>query len=361
MKIVQNLLKAVKYIMIVFGVVITSCSPKIASNTNVEAAKVLYPKESDTARIQFLRSYSNSSDIAAVQTAFNASIVGKEIVSNIEKPYGVSIRNGKIYICDLANNTIKIIDLENKSFKEFTPKLKKGVAVSINNFVDEDGSLYLANPRQGIISVYDSKNEYLTEFGGDIFKNPIDLVVKNNKIYVADLGNNRVNIFNKATKEFEGYFPESVEGNTDWLYSPTAISISDDRIYVTDTGDFTVKIYSLEGKHIMNIGGIGDNMGQFSRPKGLAADKEDNVYVLDAAFENAQIFNIEGKLLMFFGGAYNGPGDMYLPVQITIDYENTKYFEKLVDKRYDLKYLIIVSNQFGPEKISVYGRIELKK
>ncbi|MCF6183631.1 MAG: hypothetical protein L3J56_03210 [Bacteroidales bacterium] len=51
---------------------------------------------------------------------------------------------------------------------------------------------------------------------------------------------------------------------------------------------------------------------------------------------------------------------MYLPASITISYEDIKYFEKYVDPEYNLKYLILVSNQYGPDKINVYGRIELK-
>ena len=61
---------------------------------------------------------------------------------------------------------------------------------------------------------------------------------------------------------------------------------------------------------------------------------------------------------MFFGGTYKGPGDMWLPAKITIDYDNLQYFRKYVDPSYDLQYLILVTNQYGPDKINVYGRVE---
>ena len=63
---------------------------------------------------------------------------------------------------------------------------------------------------------------------------------------------------------------------------------------------------------------------------------------------------------MSFGGPYKGPGDMWLPAKVIIDYDNTKYFEKYVDKRFKLKYLILVSNNFGTDKINVYGYVEPK-
>ena len=100
---------------------------------------------------------------------------------------------------------------------------------------------------------------------------------------------------------------------------------------------------------------------QMVRPKGIAVDRESNLYVVDAGIENTQIFNKEGKLLMYFGGTYEGPGGMWLPAKITIDYYNMKYFQKYVDPDFVLKYLILVTNQFGPDKLNVYGRVDPKR
>jgi len=55
--------------------------------------------------------------------------------------------------------------------------------------------------------------------------------------------------------------------------------------------------------------------------------------------------------------------DAVIPVSLygnTIDYDNLKYFEEYVDKSFDLKYLIFVTNQYGPDRISVYGFVEDK-
>ncbi|WP_242132126.1 6-bladed beta-propeller [Aestuariivivens marinum] len=353
-----------KYIIIGISMflVVFSCAPKISSTKVTPQNKpIFYPKYADTARIQFLRAFSKSTDITPKQSAFKASILGEEMVFEIGKPYGISMAKGKIYICDLNSNKIVILDIENKTFNSIQPTLKKGFAQAINMFVDSEGFIYLANPLQRVISVYDVNFNYITEFGKKVNFRPVDVAVTNDKIYVVDIQNNRVNIFDKTTKAFLSYFPNSVVGNDDWLYSASAISISNNNIYITDTGDYSLKIYSLKGEFIKKMGNIGDGLGQFSRPKGNAVDQDDNVYVLDAAFENAQLFNKNGQLLMFFGGPYKGPGDMYLPAQITIDYDNIHYFEHLVDKRYKLLYLILVTNQYGPDKVSVYGRIELKE
>ncbi len=60
---------------------------------------------------------------------------------------------------------------------------------------------------------------------------------------------------------------------------------------------------------------------------------------------------------MHFGGSYNGPGRMNLPAGIAVDYNLVDYFRPLVFEGFDLHYLIFVTNQFGPDKINVYGFI----
>ena len=117
----------------------------------------------------------------------------------------------------------------------------------------------------------------------------------------------------------------------------------------------------MDGTFIRSIGSYGSNLGQFVRPKGIAVDRNNVLYVVDAAFENIQMFKSSGDLLMFFGGTYRGPGYMWLPAKVTIDYDNLEYFEQYVNERFDLKYLIFVTNQYGPDKISVYGFIDKKK
>ncbi len=61
---------------------------------------------------------------------------------------------------------------------------------------------------------------------------------------------------------------------------------------------------------------------------------------------------------MHFGGSYEGAGAMWLPAAIEISYENLSYFQSYVDESFQLKYLIYVTNQYGPAKVNVYGFVE---
>jgi DNA-binding beta-propeller fold protein YncE len=170
-----------------------------------------------------------------------------------------------------------------------------------------------------------------------------------------------INVYERKSRKLLFTFPEgAVAGDENWLYNPLNLCVAGGKIYITDFGDSRVKMFKMNGEYISAVGSYGAGISQFVRPKGIAVDRELNLFVVDAGFENVQVFNKEGELLMFFGGPYKGPGDLYLPAKVTIDYDHLTYYEKYVDPAFRLKYLIFVVNQYGPDKVSVYGRIVLK-
>ena len=56
----------------------------------------------------------------------------------------------------------------------------------------------------------------------------------------------------------------------------------------------------------------------------------------------------------------SGPAGLYLPAGLTIDYENVGLFQKYVAPGQQLEYLILLTNQVGPKKVSVYGFLKKK-
>ena len=94
---------------------------------------------------------------------------------------------------------------------------------------------------------------------------------------------------------------------------------------------------------------------KFALPKGVAVDREGRVYVVDARAQVVQIFNPEGKLLLFFGEPNASRASLFLPASVAVDYQNVDLFRQYAAPGFELDYLVIVSNQYGRRKISVYG------
>ena len=349
-----------KIFFILFVLVLAwGCSSNVSKKDS--GRLIIYPPPPEKTRIQYLTSFSSSKDILGEQSGFLEYVTGEEDeVGEIIKPYGIAIYKGKIYICDTILGGIEIIDLKEKTFEYFQPSGLGQFKKPINCYKDKSGKLFVVDAERNQVLVFDDNEEFVTAFGERVLVRPTDVTVYNNRIYVSDLKGHNIKVFDFETKEFIEALPSSEGGSANSLFSPSNICLCGDYLYVSDIGDAKVKWYTLEGELVDSVGSFGRGLGQFVRPKGIAVDDSLNLYVVDAGFENIQIFNREGDLLMFFGGAYKKPGDMWLPAKVIIDYDNLEYFQQYVNDRYLLKYLIFVTNQYGPDKISVYGYVNEK-
>ncbi|MBE0641253.1 MAG: hypothetical protein IH599_04405 [Bacteroidales bacterium] len=267
----------------------------------------------------------------------------------------------RLYVCDQGSSGIAILDLRLREMQMFVPKGYGQLQLPLNCCVDDKGWLYVADAGRKQVVIFDNALQYIAALGeGEGFK-PNDVAVGNGRIWVADAKGNRICVYDQSTRELLYSFPQAIKGDPGFVYIPTNIVVTDEQVFVSDMGDFGVKEYTHKGEFLGKLGSHGNRPGQFARPKGIAVDKEGNLFVADAGFENVQVFNRDRTLLMYFGGPYQGPGDMYLPAKVCVDYGNLDYFRDLVDSRFDLRYLIYVTNQYGPDKIGVYGFVELRK
>ncbi len=202
--------------------------------------------------------------------------------------------------------------------------------------MDELGRLYIADANRQQIVVFDSNRQFLHAFGEKENFKPTDVEVDQGFVYVSNVLEHSVYVYDTSSFELQGKMASMEDGEDGFIRKSTNLVIQNNTLYVSDFGDFNVKKFSSEGEFGGVIGGYGNAPGSFTRPKGLALDREENLYVVDAAFENVQIFNPGGELLMHFGGSYEGAGAMWLPAAVDISYENLSYFESYVDESFRL-------------------------
>jgi len=338
-----------------------SCAPEM-SKSSLSDELVIYPSPPDTTRVQYLTSISLSTDIKGKQSAINKFILGEEVPKPVVKPYGITMRDSKVYLCDTGIGGLIIIDLSKKSFEYFTPSGKGELQLPLNSSVSENDYLFIADGNRRQIVVFDSTLKYVSEFGEltDSFK-PTDVSVIGEKVFVVSVKDQKIFVYDRNGYKLLNSFPSVENGDDGYLYQPTNITVDDSLVYVSDIGDNKIKVFTHAGEFVREVGESGTYAGQLMRPKGVAVDKEANLYVVDAAFENTQIFNNMGNVLMNFGGPYRSHGDMWLPADVLVSYTGLDYFSKFVDPSFDLKYLIFVTNQYGPDKVSVYGFVGLKQ
>ena len=342
------------YGTLLFACILCGCNRDAAKSPAPETL-VIFPPPPATTRIQFLTHFSSSADMAGTRSAFHRYLFGEEKPLGIIKPYGVTVDKNRIYICDTGLAGLEVLDLEEGSFEYFIPGGKGQLKLPLNCCVDQSGRLYIADGNRQQIVVFDAEREYVHAFGEQENFKPTDVAVHQGKVFVANVLEHSVCVYDAESFQLLEKMAALEAGDDGFIRKSTNLALTDSILYVSDFGDFNVKKYSIDGEFGGKVGGYGNTPGSFTRPKGLAVDREENLYVVDAAFENVQIFNREGELLMHFGGSYEGAGAMWLPAAVEISYENLEFFEPYVDESFRLKYLVYVSNQYGPAKLNVYG------
>ena len=165
-----------------------------------------------------------------------------------------------------------------------------------------------------------------TGSGAGQFKEPVDLAVdEEGNVYVADLGNRRVQKF-----DAHGRFLAAWEGGDQPFVEPLAVAIGPGgEVWVLDSYTNWVHRFDRGGKWQGKVGGP---EAGFFHARGLVVDEEGVVYVADTGFSRVVKYGRGGERLGEIGRLGSGPGEMYGPVGLAIDEEGLLY-EADVDNR----------------------------
>jgi sugar lactone lactonase YvrE len=325
---------------------------------------IFFPSAPEKPRLQFLKSFSGPADLGvAGPSGFERFVLGTaEPKEGITTPYGLAIFDGKLYVCDVGRRRVEVLDLEKRSFTTMTDDRR--LVNPVNIAIEDDGTKYVADPTAGAVFVFDARNALRAILGKDLRINPIDVAVRDSSCYVTDFTSNRVVVLDKTTGREIQRMGEQGDGDTQFkLIGDLAIGPDGD-IYVTDKVKAKIFQFDPSGKLKRTIARLGDNIDELVRPKGIAVDDEHRVWVVDAGVaiekttwstEVAKIYDAQGRLLLFFGQPGNEPGRMNLPAQIVLDRRHVDLFTPYAVPGAKIEFLVLVSNQYGPHKINVYG------
>ncbi len=320
-----------------------------------EETKVFYPEPPELPRIQFLASFTGSKDIEPEKSALDVFLTGKESGRLLQKPYGVAIYNGKMYVCDTMQG-VMIFDFQKRMLRPLQGDRGPGKLVQpINISIDRAGNKYVADPARGQVVEYDKDDFYVRAIGTPGGWRPVDAAVYEDSVYVADIKNAEIKVFDRETGAPVRQFGQTGEPK-DRLSLPANIAFDPEGdLYVSDIGRFQIVKFDRDGHVRGTFGELGSEAGHFARPKGISVDRNGNLYAVDSAFDVVQMFDKDAHLLLFFGKAGTGPGDLQLPAKVTVDYDNVKYFANYADPKFDIQHIIIVTNQMGDRMVNVYA------
>jgi streptogramin lyase len=333
--------------------------PKAAAPVATNYA--FWPPPPDEPRIQFLTALNSSKDVAPQRTSLQDTLYGKDDTSALEvaKPYGVAMWNGRIYVTDIRGNGIIVLDLRNKQTRVMGTTGAGTVKKAVDITVSDDGFKYVVDPTQSSILVFDPDERFVQLFP---LKNarPVGAAIYQNLLYVADFKSQSVLVLDRKTGSHIKSIGEKGGEDGQFIQPIKVATDKDGNIYVSDVMKCRIQKFSPDGKLLQAFGQAGNQPGTFVRPKHLDIGSDGILYVADAAFNNVQLFDEEGKAMMYFGSAGAHPGAMDLPAGLFVSEQDLDLFAKYVHPAFKAERIIIVTNQFGDAKISVYAMGQLK-
>jgi len=155
------------------------------------------------------------------------------------------------------------------------------------------------HPDTPISHTLDKSRFYLMQVIGEYGKGPGQfsspagvLFDRENQIYVADYGNNRVQIFSEDGQFLHEF--GKIGGRAGEFYHPYELSLSKEGLLaVSDFGNSRIQVFDKDGDIQFTFGKFGEGPGELKGPTGLAFDKDDNLFVADAFNHRIQVFSFD--------------------------------------------------------------------
>ena len=235
------------------------------------------------------------------------------------KDVEVDNKNGRIFVVNGVHD-VKVFDNKGKylfDIEETNIDEEKFLLHPDHIFIDKEGRIIIGH--DGGIDVLDNNLKPLYSFAdkksvgsGGFIKGDV-AVDKNGRIFVADITNNVIKIYDRTNRsgiDFELKGPGIYENSR----ISALIIDKDNKIYVGIAGK--IHVFDIDGNHLSSFGDV--------RPSDIAINNKGWLFVAEGEKGRVQVFDEKQKYVFSFGKSF-GVTDLISPRGITIDENNRIY------------------------------------
>jgi DNA-binding beta-propeller fold protein YncE len=251
-------------------------------------------------------------------------------------------KNHGIYVLDGVNNQVKVFDEKGAFLFSFGSKgTGRGQFESpLGLTIDSAGRVFVADTGNRRVQIFSAEGKVQSEFSVTLKDaqhpcDPVDLALdeKRNRIYVVDNENHSVLLYSMDTFSFLERWGKEGDGRQDFRY-PFFIAVGkDSTVLIVDVLNTRVQAWEPKGRAISTIGEWGVDVSQLYRPKGVCVDKDNRVFVSDSYLGAIQVFNRYGSFLSVAGDESGKIIKWKTPVGMAIDDRQRLYVVDMIANR----------------------------
>lgn len=244
---------------------------------------------------------------------------------------------GRLIVTGQLNRTVYVIDKDRKQVLRLTGTQGMPFKTPMGVVTDDKDNIFVADSKLQSVVRFSPDGTPTGSIGqADGLDNPSYMAVDagRRRLYVVSTHNHQIFVYNLDTLILDSKFGKRGTKKGEFGF-PIGIAVNpkNGNIAVSNTETCSVEIFSPEYKWIKRIGQCGSQLGDFTRPKGVAFDQDGNLYAVDNAFNNFQVFDPEGHLRMFVGTSGVAPGMFWMPNAIWVDKNNRVYVSEFYGNR----------------------------
>ena len=225
----------------------------------------------------------------------------------------IDSETNNVYICDLMHSRVQVFTKNLEFIFDFKEKMEWPQGICINH-----SKVYVTQYESNSLNVYSTDGKFLNSVGKEgkgklEFDSPRGVAVsnKNNRIYICDSGNYRIQCLNLNLK-FHSFIKD--------IPSPRDVKLTSDEVVVLTLGNPCVRYYNYSHQLIRQIIPHGEG-NLVIHPVFFCVDKANNILMTDNATNCVLIFSNRGELMHKFGREGEHRGEFVDVSGIALDSE----------------------------------------